>query len=115
MHPTTLVSNLGTVATRGSLTSHTNTRNSGNLWDTTGGVDILELLDLEAELLKNADYFTVLVHLLEDGVLKKRPGGPHLGALYRSEGELFPSLNCISIALDSMRIICAVFTISTTL
>jgi len=23
------------------------------------------LLDLEAELLKNADYFTVLVHLLE--------------------------------------------------
>jgi hypothetical protein len=26
------------------------------------------LLDLEAELLKNADYFTVLVHLLEKGV-----------------------------------------------
>jgi hypothetical protein len=25
------------------------------------------LLDLEAELLKNADYFTVLVHLLEKG------------------------------------------------
>jgi len=66
MHPTILVPNLGTVATRGSLTSHTNTRNSGNLWDTTGGVvDTLELLDLEAELLKNADYFTVLVHLLE--------------------------------------------------
>jgi hypothetical protein len=43
------------------------------------------LLDLEAELLKNADYFTVLVHLLEKGgwrgVLKKRPGGPHLGAI----------------------------------
>jgi hypothetical protein len=26
------------------------------------------LLNLEAELLKNADYFTVLVHLLEKGV-----------------------------------------------
>jgi hypothetical protein len=32
------------------------------------------LLDLEAELLKNADYFTVLVHLLEDGVLYKTTG-----------------------------------------
>jgi hypothetical protein len=30
------------------------------------------LLDLEAELLKNADYFTVLVHLLE--VLNKTTG-----------------------------------------
>jgi hypothetical protein len=32
------------------------------------------LLNLEAELLKNADYFTVLVHLLEDGSFEKTTG-----------------------------------------
>jgi hypothetical protein len=72
------------------------------------------LLDLEAELLKNADYFTVLVHLIE--VLELSWGErAHLGALYRSEGELFPTLNVWTITLHSMFIIGALFSISTTL
>jgi hypothetical protein len=44
------------------------------------------LLDLEAELLKNADYFTVLVHLIENGMWR--------GVLYKTTGRT--SLRCFS-------------------
>ena len=61
VHPAKLMTRLGTVATRGTLTSHTLAGNFGNLRGT-GTVDTLQLLNLLAELLKNGENLGVVLH-----------------------------------------------------
>tara|TARA_B100001778_G_scaffold328623_1_gene328328 strand:- start:1150 stop:1341 length:192 start_codon:yes stop_codon:yes gene_type:complete len=61
MHPAILMTGLGTVATRCTLTCHTLAGNFGGFRGT-GTVDTLQLLDLLAELLKNGENLGVVLH-----------------------------------------------------
>jgi len=62
MHPAKLMTRLGTVATRGPLTSHALAGNFGGFRGA-GAVDTLQLLDLLAELLKNGENLGVVLHV----------------------------------------------------
>ena len=75
VHPAKLMTRLGTVATRGSLTSHTLAGNFGGFRGA-GTVDTLQLLDLPAELLKNGENLGVVLHVY----LVFGGGGGDLGA-----------------------------------
>jgi len=62
MHPAKLMTRLGTVATRGTLTGHALAGNFGGFRGA-GAVDTLQLLDLLAELLKNGENLGVVLHV----------------------------------------------------